>query len=76
MLNTNKGGDSNGQCKYHILGENIIIIISYLFQSIGKKYYVRKSEMMREKLQSEWDKTLVIRGYYMKTIGNITNEAI
>jgi len=52
------------------------ITISYLFQSIGKKYYVEKSEMMRDKSQSKWNKTLVIRGYYMETIGNITNETI
>lgn len=28
------------------------------------------------KLQSEWDKAFWARGYYVETIGNITDEAV
>ena len=30
----------------------------------------------RSELQSKWDKAFMVRGYYVSTIGNITEDAI
>lgn len=43
-------------------------------------YLKRKSTLMiydrHPKLQSKWDKPFWARGYYVETIGNITDEAV
>ena len=74
-LNANKGGGPNGQCKHITYSVEMPLPYRFCFKVL-EKYYVEKSEMIREKSQSKWDKTLVIRRYYVETIGNITDEAI
>ena len=43
-------------------------------------YLKRKSTLMiydrHPELQSKWDKAFWVRGYYVETIGNITDEAV
>ena len=43
-------------------------------------YLKRKSTLMlydrHPELQSKWDKEFWVRGYYVETIGNITDEAV
>ena len=44
------------------------------------KYYEGKSTPMiydrHPELQSKWDKAFWARGYYVETVGNITDEAV
>ena len=51
------------KCQYHI-----VFIPKY-----RKKVLYGK---VREDVQSKWDKAFWARGYYVETIGNITDEAV
>ena len=62
----------NTLCKY----KNVEIIAGAVFMG----YLKGKSTLMvydrHPELQSKWDKAFWARGYYVETIGNITDEAV
>lgn len=78
------------KCQYHIVFIAGAVCIDHVHLSVAipPKYSISnfmgylkgKSTLMiydrHPELQSKWDKAFWARGYYVETIGNITDEAV